>query len=247
MNKYSSHPRGSLILFNAVLGLVVFYNLASAQGRATGRRSAIVVDERLSVLRATPDLSGKLIRRIGRGRVLSVTGQNRSRDGVLFYSVKVTRRTRGWLQKEAVIWPRRPSEDARLLLLIKAYEDFDRIARARIFLDAFAHSPLRPTVLMLFGDAAERAASKLSHDAARRLKAEEMPANGAPLFTYFMNYSGLDRYSRQGVRFAFDREQKKFHYDGAAWREIVRRYPRSLEATQARSRLAGSALRSNNR
>src|SRR5688572_6050970 len=123
MNKYSSHPNVSLIIFSAVVALVVLFNSASAQRRAPGRRSAIVVDERLSVLRATPDLSGKLLRRIGRGRVLSVTGQNRSRDGVLFYSVKVTRRTRGWLQKEAVIWPRRLGEDARLLRLIKASED----------------------------------------------------------------------------------------------------------------------------
>ena len=240
MNKYSSHPNVSLIIFNAVVALVVLFNSASAQRRAPGRRSAIVVDERLSVLRATPDLSGKLLRRIGRGRVLSVTGQNRSRDGVLFYSVKVTRRTRGWLQKEAVIWPRRPGEDARLLRLIKASEDFDRVARARIFLDAFPHSPLRPTVLLLFGDAAEQGAAKLSNDAARRLNAGEMQASGAPLFTYSLNYNGLDRYNRQGIRFSFDREQGKFHYDGAAWREIVRHYPRSLEAAQARTRLAAS-------
>ena len=127
-----------------------------------------------------------------------------------------------------------------MLRLIKASEDFDRVARARIFLDAFPHSLLRPTVLLLFGDAAEKAAARLSFDALRRLNAEEMQANGAPLFTYSMNYSGLDRYNRQGVRFAFDHEQRKFHYDGAAWREIVRRYPRSLEAAQARARLAAS-------
>jgi len=199
---------------------------------------AIVVDERLSVLRDSPDLSGKLLRRIGRGRAVSITGQNRSRDGVLFYSVKVSRRTRGWLQKEAVILPRRAGDDERLLRLINASADFDRVARARIFLDAFPRSPLRPRVLLLFGDAAEQAAVRLSHDASRRLNAQEMRANEAPVFSYSLNYGGLDRYNRQGVRFAFDRDQRKFHYEGASWREIIRRYPRSPEAAQARSRLA---------
>lgn len=238
----SSPYKVLLISLSAPLlsGILPTQSLAQPRRAPAGGPVAIVVDERLSVLRATPDLSGKLLRRIGRGRLVAIRGQNRSRDGVLFYSVNLTRRTRGWLQKEAVILPRRPGEDARLLRLIKASEDFDRVARARIFLDAFPYSPLRPTVLLLFGDAAEQAAARLSHDAARRLEAAEMQANGAPLFTYSLNYSGLDRYNRQGVRFAFDREQRKFHYDGAAWREIVRRYPHSLEAAQARTRLAAS-------
>jgi hypothetical protein len=188
-------------------------------------------------LRASPELSGKLVRRIGRGRAVSITGQNRSRDGVLFYSVRVSRRTRGWLQKEALIVPRRAGDDERLVRLINASADFDRIARARIFLDAFPHSPLRSRVLLLFGDAAEQAAVRLSQDAARRLDLEEMKANDAPVFSYSLNYGGLDRYNRQGVRFAFDRDERKFHYDGASWLEIIRRYPRSPEAAQARMRL----------
>jgi hypothetical protein len=56
-----------------------------------------------------------------------------------------------------------------------------------------------------------------------------------------LNYSGLDRYNRQGVIFTFDREAKKFHYDGAGWREIVRRYPQSPEASEAQTRLAALA------
>lgn len=239
MNTCSSHPRVSSIIL-AVSLVNVFYTSANAQGRAPGRHVGIVVDERLSVLRASPDLSGKLLRRLGRGRTVSITGQNRSRDGVLFYSVIVTRRTRGWLQKEAVIVPRRVGDDERLLRLINASADFDRVARARIFLDAFPHSPLRPRVLLLFGDAAEHAAVKLSQDASRRLNAEEMQANDAPVFSYSLNYAGLDRYNRQGGRFVFDRDQRKFHYEGASWREIIRRYPRSPEAAQARTRLRSS-------
>ena len=238
MNTCSSHPRVSWIIL-IIVGLVaVLCTSANAQGRVSGRRIGIVVDERLSVLRDSPDLSGKLLRRIGRGRAVSITGQNRSRDGVLFYSVKVSSRTRGWLQKEALIFPRRAGDDERLLRLINASAEFDRVARARIFLDAFPRSPLRPRVLLLFGDAAEQAAVRLSHDASRRLNAEEMQANEAPVFSYVLNYGGLDRYNRQGVRFAFDRDQRKFHYEGGSWREVIRRYPRSPEAAQARSRLA---------
>jgi hypothetical protein len=121
--------------------------------------------------------------------------------------------------------------------LIKASEDFDLIARGRIFLDSFPHSALRPAVLLLFGKTAEDAAVKLSRDAGRRLKDEEMIAGRAPEFTYFLNYNGLDRYNRQGIRFVFDAVEKKFHYDGATWREIVRRYPHSPEVTEALERL----------
>jgi hypothetical protein len=47
----------------------------------------------------------------------------------------------------------------------------------------------------------------------------------------------IRRYNRQGVIFTFDRSAKKFHYNGAAWREIVQRYPKSPEAVQAQQRL----------
>ena len=236
MNTCSSQPRVSSIILITVSLVAVLS--ANAQGRVPGRSVGLVVDERLSVLRASPHLSGKLLRRLGRGRAVSITGQNRSPDGILFYSVNVSRRTRGWLQKEAVITPRRPGDDERLLRLINASADVDRLARARIFLDAFPHSPLRPRVLLLLGDAGEQAAVKLSHDASRRLNAEEMEANDAPIFSYSLNYSGLDRYSRQGIRFVFDSDERKFHYEGSSWREVIRRYPRSPEAAQARMRLA---------
>ena len=52
-----------------------------------------------------------------------------------------------------------------------------------------------------------------------------------------MNYNGLDRFNRAGITFVFDPAAKRFHYDGTSWREIVRRYPQSPEAEQARARL----------
>jgi hypothetical protein len=162
----------------------------------------------------------------------------RSRDGLTYLQVAVTRRTRGWIQTESVIAPWRAEDDDRSLRLIRSSEDFDRIARARLFLDAFPRSPLRPQGLLLFGAAAAEAAEKLSHEAGRRLDPNEMNSSGAPEYSYFLNYNGLDRYNRQDITFTFDRATRTFHYDGAAWNELVRRYPNSPEAIEARRRLA---------
>jgi len=202
-----------------------------------GGRIAIVADERLAALRNAPDLSARLVRRLSRGRLVSVRDVRRSREGVVFYRVVVTRRTSGWLQSEAVISPLRAGDEVRLRYLIAGSDEFDRIARARIFVDTFPHSRLLPAVLLVLGDAAEEAAARLSREAERRFERREIPSEGAPEFTYFMNYSGLDRYNRQGVTFTFDRSSKQFHYAGATWREILRRYPNSREAIEARKRL----------
>ena len=202
-----------------------------------GGRLAVVIDERLAALRSAPDLSGKLVSRLSRGRLVAIRNASRSRDGLIFFHVAVTRRTRGWIQAEALIAPWRADDDDRSLRLVRSSEEFDRIARGRLFLDAFPTSPLRPQALLLFGDAAEAAAEKLSREAARRLDENEMAAGGAPEFSYFLNYNGLDRYNRQAVRFTFDRSTKRFHYDGAVWRELLRRYPRTPEAAEARARL----------
>ena len=234
-----------------ILLIVILLHLASgvvpAQKRRVppGGRLAVVIDERLAALRSSPDLSGKLVSRLSRGRLVAIRNVSRSRDGLIFFHVAVTRRTLGWVQAEALIAPWRAEDDDRSLRLVRNSEDFDRIARGRLFLDAFPRSPLRPQGLLLFGDAAEAAAEKLSREAARRLDENEMAAGGAPEFSYFLNYNGLDRYNRQAIRFTFDRSTKQFHYDGAAWRELVRRYPRSPEAAEARARLEAVATVSN--
>jgi hypothetical protein len=225
--------------------LILTSSASSAQQRRApeGGQRAVVVDERLAVLRDAPDFKATLLQRMSRGRMVAIRGAKRSPDGVTFYRVAVTRRTGGWIQSEAVVSIVRNYDDERLLHLIQNSEDFDRIVRARIFLDMFQRSPSRPAVLMLYGDAAERAAGRLSRDAVRRLNEKEMAAGGAPVFSYFLSYNGLDRYRRQGITFIFNLAAKNFHYDGASWREIIRRYPRSSEAEEARKRLeALSAL-----
>ena len=208
--------------------------LAQQRKPPSGGRLAIVVDERLAALRVTPQLNGRLVRRLSRGRLLAVRSVKTNTDGVSFLLVNVSNRTRGWIQREAVVSPFRSGDDQRLLMLIERSQGFDRIARSRIFLDHFPRSRLRPTVLLLLGDAAEELATRLSRDAARRLKQDR---GDAPEFTYFLNYTGLDRYNRQGITFLFDHSTKRFHYDGASWRELIRRYPHSPEASQAKINL----------
>jgi hypothetical protein len=200
----------------------------------SGGRLAVVVDERLAALRATPQLNGKLVRRLSRGRLVAVRSFKTTADGITFLLINVTRRTHGWIQRDAVVSPSRSGDDRRLFTLIQRSDGFDRIARARIFLDHFPRSPLRPEVLLLLGDTAESLAGKLSLDAARRLKED---LGDAPEFSYYLNYTGLDRYNRQRVVFVFDKITKRFHYDGAAWRELIRHYPRSIAALAARKRL----------
>ena len=207
--------------------------ISSAKG-PTGGRLAIVVDERLAALRQTPQLTGALIRRLSRGRLVAIRASKTTPDGVVFFLVNVTTRTHGWIQREALASPNRPGDDRRLLDLINASHGFDRIARARIFLDYFTRSPLRAEVLLLLSTAAEEQAAKLSSDAAKRLN---LTTTNAPDFTYFLNYQALDRYNRQRVKFVFDKAAKRFHYDGAALRELVRRYPKTPEAATARIHL----------
>jgi hypothetical protein len=201
-----------------------------------GGRLAVVVDERLAAVRATPQLDGKLIRRLSRRRMVAIRSSKASPDGVVFLLVNVTSRTHGWIQREAVASPSRRGDDGRLLRLIESSQGFDRISRSRIFLDHFSRSPLRPQVLLLLGDSAEKLCVRLTQDAARKMKG---PPRDAPEFSYYLNHSGLDRYNRLGVRFVFDESTKRFHYDGAAWRELVRRYPKTPEAAEAQKRLSG--------
>jgi len=202
-----------------------------------GGNIAVVADERLAALRVAPNLSARLIQRLSRGRFVSVRTTKRNHEGVFFSRVVVTRRTAGWVQSESLVMSVRSGDDERLAHLIGGTDEFERVARARIFIDTFPRSPLRPKILLTLGDAAEEAAAQLTREATRRFERREIPTDGAPDFSYYLNYNGLDRYNRQGVTFTFDREKKQFHYDGAAWREIVRKYQKSPEATEAAKRL----------
>lgn len=209
---------------------------ASAQQRKapTGGRIAVVVDERLAALRATPQLTGKLVRRLGRGRLVAIRSMKTDSSGITFFFVNVTTRTRGWIQRESVVSSSRPGDDQRLLNLIQTSTGFDRIIRCRIFLDHFRRSPLRPAVLLTLGDTAEALALRLSQSAARKLNSNHL---SAPESTYYLNHPSLDRYNRQNVHFLFNPTTKRLHYDGAAFRLLLRHHPHSPEADEAQKRL----------
>lgn len=203
-------------------------------------QTAVVVDERLSILRFEPSLSAVILQRLSVGREIKIIGAKQA-DGVTFYRVIVPPEIRAWIQSEAVVSTTRKDDDTRLFNLIKISEDFERIERSRIFLEVFANSTYRPAVLLIFGDEAAQAAERLSRDAIRRLDQKAMEASGAPVHSFFMSFNLLDRYRRQGVNFSYDKEKKKYIYDGAAWREILKRYPNSPEAEEAKKRLATAA------
>jgi hypothetical protein len=163
----------------------------------------------------------------------------RTTNEAVFFRVRVSRNTLGWMQREAVAAPSVAGDDRRLMNLIQLSTDFDRLARARIFLDFFPRSDLRAEVLRLFAETAEAAAVKLSREAKRKLNHEQITAREVHERSYFLNYIGLDRYNRQGIRFVFDSYKREFRYNGAAWKEILRRYPASSAATVALERLKG--------
>lgn len=231
--RFISHSLVVAVLFAAM----AFPVCAQRKRVPPGGNIAVVADERLAALRVAPNLNARLIRRLGRGSFVSVRNARRNFEGVSFSHVVVTRRTSGWIQSEALVSSARRGDDERLAHLIRGGDEFERIARARIFLETFPRSLLRPKVLLALGDAAEEAAAQLTREATRRFERREIPNDGAPQFSYYLNYNGLDRYNRQGVTFIFDRASRQFHYDGAVWREILRRYADSPEHRQAKGRL----------
>src|SRR6185369_17511851 len=92
--------------------------LAKQKKPPTGGRLAVVVDERLAAVRATPQLNGPLVRRLSRGRLVAVRSFKTSGDGITFVLVNVSSRTHGWIQRDAVVSPSRSGDDRRLFTLI---------------------------------------------------------------------------------------------------------------------------------
>lgn len=199
-------------------------------------RSAVVADERLAVLRTEPSFYAETIQRMRSGRILTVTG-SKIVDGITFYKVVMPPRNYGWVQAEALIAKNRRADEERLARLIQSSKGFDQIERLALFLDYFPSSPLRPAFLLMLGDLAEENAVKLSTEAGRRLDRKEMTATGAPLHSFYLNYSGLDRFRKIGINFWVNPATRKFHYNGTAWQEILTKFPKSGEAEEAKKRL----------
>lgn len=198
--------------------------------------SAIIIDENLAVLRIKPSLFASSIQRMRRGRRVQIF-ETRQADGVTFYRVSAPPNNFGWVQSEAVFSKSRRGDDERLAKLVQASSGFDQIEIATNFLELYPNSPLRPAILLLFGDLAEETAIKLSRDATRRLDRREMAASGAPLHSFYLNFVSLDRYRKLGVVFLFNSNTKTYHYDGTSWSEIIEKFPKSNEAAEAKKRL----------
>lgn len=199
-------------------------------------KTAVVVDEKLSALREAPSLYAVPIQRMRRGRRVHITAVRES-GGVKFFRVDAMPSATGWIQSEAVFGTFRSGDEDRLATLVQAASGFDQIELAVTFLEMYPRSQLRPSVLLLFGDLVETTAVKLSRDAGRRINRREIAATAAPEHTYYLNFVSLDRYRRLGIVFVFNKETRRFHYNGASWKEIVEKYPSASEVAEAQKRL----------
>ncbi|MFV0388763.1 MAG: hypothetical protein ACK5NT_08400 [Pyrinomonadaceae bacterium] len=242
MTKYS-------ILIIAIV--LILANFGVAQTRRNSKNdtkqtlsAAIVVDDRLSLLLTSPSLYAAPISRLRVGRRVYVK-KSVEGDGVTFYQVTTSEEgdRGGYIQSEAVIGNFRRNDDQRLFSLIFASEGFERFERTAFFVENFPNSKLIPTMLLLLGDLVEEECAKLSADAAKKLDRREMAASGAPLHSFYLSYSGLDRYRKLGVRFLFNLDTLSYHYDGATWLEILDRFSKSSEADEAEKRMNSLAAK----
>jgi Bacterial SH3 domain len=204
---------------------------------------AFIVDDRLSALRREADMKSQVIHRLRLGRpVFIIESKGGGSDRPKFYRVAVTRRTRGWVHESSLVIPSRPHEDERLIKLVtEARDGLDRIALCRLFLEHFSRSPIAPRALLALAEEADHASSALSQNARKRLK--DLDEHSSNLRDYYLNDTGLDRYSRLGITFDFKSSTAEYVYDGKAYREIVKRFPHSDEAQLARKRLDSVAAR----
>jgi hypothetical protein len=203
-----------------------------------GRR-AIVFDERISVLRVQPDLKAPLRQRLRRGRVVGILGATRHNHGARFLRVAISRNVQGWILADAVARPGRLADAERLMGLIEeTREDFAKMKLARLCADSYRSTKFAPRALLILGETAESAANRLTRDAKRRI-GEEEALGELQRRIFFLNYAGLDRYNRIGVTFDYDEKEDRIIYDGKAYSELLRRYPRSEEARKTQRKTKG--------
>jgi hypothetical protein len=208
----------------------------SATAKKVVKNKAFIVDQRLAIVRLTASLYAKPLQRMSAGREIAV-GESKEADGVTFYRVFDSKKATGWIQADAITGTFRRGDDERLARLIQGSEGFERIERASIFIDLFPTSPLRPPILLLFGDLIEEEAARLSVRATRNLDRREMAASGAPLHSFYLNYPFLDRFRRLGVVFLFNSNTRNYHYDGETWKQLLKKYATSSEVVEAQKRL----------
>lgn len=237
MRKNRSSHTSLLQVRHLILPVIALLCCADVVAQRSANR-AYVIDDRLAVLRQEPEIQGQVLRRLRIGRpvqIVETRRQTAKQPG--FYRVAVTRRTRGWIHEAAIAIPGRAGEDKRVLERLAAMDDhFDRVTLCHLFIEKFANSPLIPQALLLFGEEMDRAAQTLSHNANRRLKnlQEEQSDRRRD---YYLSDTGLDRYSKLGVRFQYAEKSGEYIYDGQVYHDLVKRFPRSEQAEAARRHL----------
>ena len=241
----SIHSRISQICLIAAVALAI---VAAAPAAAQPKRQiflpgqrGVVFDERLSALRAQPHVKAPLVQRMRRGRRVGILGAATAKDGAKFFRVAVSRNTRGWVLADSIIRPGNAADAEKLMrLIVETKDEFTKARLAKLYADEFRSTKLAPKALMILGESAEGAAERLSRDARRRVGDEDPDSAlnaGLTKRDFILNYVGLDRYNRIGVMFDYDAASDRIVYDGAAYRDLARRYPRSDEAQKARKRL----------
>lgn len=230
-----------------ILFSVSFMSLTLASAQAQSAQPAkspvihvgIVFDERVAALRTGPDPHALIVQRLRRGhRVYLLRG--RVDPLGKYYRVAISRRTRGWIHREAVAFPDPALRDQaeKILRLAQATDDVEKLALCRLIVSHFRSSPLAPQALALMAAEADSIASKILKRAQRRLENAGMVNPAISTSDYFLNEVALDRYNKLGVNFFFDEATGLYAYDCAAWREIIHRFPSSPEATTARARMS---------
>ena len=234
---FVTHSRVLFVL--CVLSFCVAPNFAQKKRKIfIPGQPAIVFDDRLSALRAEPDVKARLQQRLSRGRAVGVLAAAKAKSGSSFLRVAVSRNVRGWVLAAAIARLGNAADGEKLLAAIaEAKDDIAKARIARLCADSMRSAPtIAPRALLALGQAAEHAAEKLSRDAQRRLGNDAPEANVSKR-DFILSFEDLDRFNRAGVTFDYDEAQDRIVYDGGAYRELLRRYPRSAEAAKARERL----------
>lgn len=199
-------------------------------------RRAYIVDPVLSALRRSPSSDGYCLKRLRLGRSLYIVSTTQNRQGVKYYYVAVTRRTRGYIDAASVIIPGVNQEDSRLMRIINSAAGIEKIMLCQMLAAKFPHSKYLPEVLILEGKTAEKLAKELSHRATIKPPTQYDPELDEA--RYWENYAGLDRFNRLDLHFISAGKDGSYRYDGAAYRKLLAKFPKSDFAEIARTRLA---------
>lgn len=208
-----SHPLPAVVFLTASVG-IFFQPWAQNRLPLPGGR-AILVDERYAALRELPDLQGRVVQRLRRGRVLGLLGSVRNRRGERFYRVAISRKRSGWVHELAVIRAGNRRDAERVLALIDAVsDDYLKISLARICQREFRGLEAAELAGRSISSIVPRVAAKLTEEVRRRASVRPPVDRRA----FFLSYAGLDRYNRIGVLFDYDKET-----DQLVFARLVRR------------------------